>query len=170
MSYAGSEETLQAINTETYKFRQHESENNTPGSEKEMKTKKISRRTRGRNIVQMVHSDHDEEVHSVASDNPHLYTRSRSSVRYFWYNNLLNHFFPQNTLDNTSTKKYLLQSRGKNFVKVESKMKTIEKSLSKTTKNEQMISIPVRNETKDMSDMVYNLKNEIMMKEQLISK
>ena len=48
-----------------------------------MKTKKVSRRAQGRNIVQMVHSDWDEELKSVASDNPHLYTRSRSSVRYF---------------------------------------------------------------------------------------
>lgn len=51
-------------------------------SEKGMKPKKISRRSRGRNIVQTIHSDYDDEMKSVASDNPHFYTRSRSSVRY----------------------------------------------------------------------------------------
>ena len=50
-------------------------------SEKGMKMKKISRRSRGRNIVQTIHSDYDDEMKSVASDNPNFYTRSRSSVR-----------------------------------------------------------------------------------------
>ena len=72
---------LQALNNETYKVSHHDSERNTAGSENLRKSKKVSRRTRGRNIVPMFHSDCDEELQSVASDNPLLYTRSRSSVR-----------------------------------------------------------------------------------------
>ena len=71
-----SEETLHSLHDEDQIII-----NKMTGSEKEMKTKKISRRARGRNIVQTVHSDCDDELQSVASDNPHLYTRSRSSVR-----------------------------------------------------------------------------------------
>ena len=78
-----TEETLLSPYDEGYRFKDRSSVNNKADSEKEMKTKKISRRARGKNIVQVVHSDCDEELQSVATDNPHLYTRSRSSVRYF---------------------------------------------------------------------------------------
>ena len=77
----------------------------------------------------------------------------------------LNCYHIQNTLDNTGTKKHLLQSRGKIFVKVESEMKTIEKSLGK---QEIKPYRPLRNETSNMSDIVYKLKNEILMKEKFI--
>ena len=50
-------------------------------------------------------------------------------------------------------------------MKVESEMKTIEKSLGK---QETKPYKPLRNETSSMSDMVYKLKNEILMKENLI--
>jgi hypothetical protein len=76
-----SEETLHSLHVEGYRFTDQLYANKMKGSEKEMKTKKISRRARGRNIVQTVHSDCDEELQGVASDNPNLYTRSRSSVR-----------------------------------------------------------------------------------------
>ena len=60
----------------------------------------------------------------------------------------------------------LLQSKGKRFVKVESKMKTIENSLES---QEQKIYKPMRNETAHMSDRVSNLRKEIMLKEKFIS-
>ena len=60
----------------------------------------------------------------------------------------------------------MLQSKGKRFVNVESKMKTIEKSLGS---QEQKNYKPMRNETANMSDMVSKLKREIMMKEKFIS-
>ena len=75
MLFTGSAERLQAENNELC------SENTAQSSEKEMKTRKISRRSRSKNIVKLVHSDCDEDLKSVNSDNPHLYTRSRSSVR-----------------------------------------------------------------------------------------
>ena len=74
-----SEEILLSLN-EGFLIKDQRGSNKLTSSEKDMNTKKISRRARGRNIVQMVHSDCDEELKSVASDNPHLYT---SSVRYF---------------------------------------------------------------------------------------
>ena len=74
---------MYSLQDEVYRFKDQHSVNNITCSEKEMKTKKISRRARGKNIVQVVHSDCDEELQSVATDNPNLYTRSRSSVRYF---------------------------------------------------------------------------------------
>ena len=73
----GSAETLWALNNESYKF------NEWASAEKDAKPQKISRRTRGRNVLQKVHSDCDEDIQSVASDNPHFYTRSRSSVGCF---------------------------------------------------------------------------------------
>ena len=82
---------------------------------------------------------------------------------------MINKFSFQNTLDNTSTKKYLLQSRGKTFEKVESKMKTIEKSLSNTAISEPKRNIPVRNESKDLNDVVHQLRRDSMMKEKIIS-
>ena len=85
-----SEETLHSPHDEGYRFTDQIIINKMTGSEKELKTKKISRRARGRNIVQTVHSDCDDELQSVASDNPHLYTRSRSSVRYFQFLTLFN--------------------------------------------------------------------------------
>ena len=75
-----SEETMLSLNGE-FLITDQSGSNKLTSSEKDMKTKKISRRARGRNIIQVVHSDCDEELKSVASDNPHLYTRSRSSVR-----------------------------------------------------------------------------------------
>ena len=50
-------------------------------------------------------------------------------------------------------------------MKVESKMKTIEASLAK---QEQNAYRPLRNETINKSDMVYNLKKDILMKEKFI--
>merc|ERR1711970_1470309 len=118
-------------------------------SEKGMKTKKISRRSRGRNIVQTIYSDYDDEMKSVTSDNPNLYTRSRSS--YF--------------LDNTMTKKQLLQYKGKTFANVETKMKTIEQSLGN---KENKLYKPIRNEARSICDIVQDLKNQIQQKEQII--
>ena len=71
------------INTEETLHLPYAEGNRFTGSEKELKTKKISRRAQGKNNVQVVHSDCDEELQSEALDNPHLYTRTRSSVRYF---------------------------------------------------------------------------------------
>ena len=76
-----SEESLHSLHDEGYRFADQCNANKMTGSEKEMKTKKISRRARGRNIVEACHSDCDEDLQSVASDNPNFYTRSRSSVR-----------------------------------------------------------------------------------------
>ena len=155
---------LQALNHETY------SESKMAGSQKDRKTVKISRKTRGKNVLPVFFdSDYNEELHSVKSDNPHMYARSRSSVSHFDYQTFCNLLIFQNTLDNTSTKKYLLQSRGKTFVKVESKMKTIENSLSNTMKNDPKNNKTFRYETKDQSYVVSNLRRDIMMKEQFIS-
>ena len=65
---------LQTLNNEENRLRSND-------WEKERKTKKVSRKARSRNIVQIFHSDCDEELQSVVSDNPHMYMRSRSSVR-----------------------------------------------------------------------------------------
>ena len=80
-SNAGSQETLQALNNEPYKSNHHDIESNMAGSEKDRKVIKISRKARGKNI--MFHSDCEEELQSVKSDNPYMYARSMSSVRCF---------------------------------------------------------------------------------------
>ena len=73
----------------------------------------------------------------------------------------------QNTLDNNSTKKYLLQSKGRTFGKVESRMKYIEIENSFTNKPKYE---PMRNETQNVEDMVLTLRKEIMLKNDSISK
>ena len=63
------------------------------------------------------------------------------------------------------TKKQLLQYKGKTFSKVESKMKTIEQSLGN---KENKPYKPIRNEARSMGDIVQDLKNQILLKEQII--
>jgi len=99
------------------------------------------RRLRGRNIF---HSEAGE-VGSVVSDNTHLYRRSRSA----------------HTLDNKSTKKYLLKSKGKTLDDVSSKMKLIENSFGADVGN--------KSESKDINEVIYELEGEIKSKEKQIT-
>ena len=46
----------------------------------QLKNKKLSRKARSKNIFKVVHSDGEDDLRSVASDNSLLYTRSKSSV------------------------------------------------------------------------------------------
>ena len=54
-------------------FSDREIESNPAGFDKSSKMKKISRRVRGKNIIHTNGSDYEDELRSVASDNPHLY-------------------------------------------------------------------------------------------------
>jgi len=106
------------------------------------------RRLRGRNIFSTVqHSDVESTVASVVSDNTHLYRRSRSA----------------HTLDNKSTKKYLLKSKGKALDDVSSKMKLIENSLGTDSNNTS------KTDLKDINEVIYELEGEIKVKENQIS-
>lgn len=99
------------------------------------------RRLRGRNLFQ----SEAGEVASVVSDNTHLYRRSRSA----------------HTLDNKSTKKYLLKSKGKTLDDVSSKMKLIENSFG--------VDVGNKAESKDINEVIYELEGEIKSKEKQIS-
>ena len=115
----------------------------------------------------MFHSDYDEELQSVASDKPHMYMRSRSSVsNSSFQDSILNILLLQNTLDNTRTKRHLLRSRGKTFENVETKMKTIENSLSNTALSG-LRKIPP--DKTDMHETVQKLRRDIEAKETYIS-
>jgi len=109
---------------------------------------KIGRRLRGRNIFH--HSDVEVAssvaAASVVSDNTHLYRRSRSA----------------HTLDNKSTKKYLLKSKGKALDDVSSKMKLIENSLGLDNSGS-------KSDLKDINGVIYELEGEIKVKENQIS-
>ena len=77
--YSGSQDFLQEMTNEEYNDNSYKG----PSSEKGRKTIKISRRIRGKNILPGFHSDCDEDLSSVASDNTYLYRRSKSSVSYY---------------------------------------------------------------------------------------
>ena len=115
------------------------------------------RRLRGRNLFQ----SEAGEVASVVSDNTHLYRRSRSAVSL--YQSLLPHVscLSQHTLDNKSTKKYLLKSKGKTLDDVSSKMKLIENSFGADVGN--------KSESKDINEVIYELEGEIKSKEKQIT-
>ena len=46
----------------------------------QLKNKKLSRKVRSKNTFSVIHSDGEDDLRSMASDNPLLYARSRSSV------------------------------------------------------------------------------------------
>jgi len=108
----------------------------------------VGRRLRGRNIF--AHSDVEvgsSVSASVVSDNTHLYRRSRSA----------------HTLDNKSTKKYLLKSKGnKALDDVSSNMKLIENSLG-------LESSGSKSDLKDINGVIYEIEGEIKTKENQIA-
>ena len=67
----------------------------------------------------------------------------------------------QHTLDNKSTKKYLLKSKGKTLDDVSSKMKLIENSFGADVGN--------KSESKDINEVIYELEGEIKSKEKQIT-
>ena len=67
----------------------------------------------------------------------------------------------QHTLDNKSTKKYLLKSKGKTLDDVSSKMKLIENSFG--------VDVGNKAESKDINEVIYELEGEIKSKEKQIS-
>ena len=67
----------------------------------------------------------------------------------------------QHTLDNKSTKKYLLKSKGRTLDDVSSKMKLIESSLGLDTGS--------RTDLQDINGVILELEGEIKVKENQIS-
>ena len=51
----------------------------------QLKNKKLSRKVRSKNTFSVIHSDGEDDLRSMASDNPLLYARSRSSVSWYMF-------------------------------------------------------------------------------------